>query len=309
MSIQNIRILDFDASLIKQQEILQKYSPQIIDLSAFGPRVRLWMDKKTKLAIEGRLCGLAENSLIFLGSGDFHHISSILIDQSDEPFSLVVFDFHPDWDIIPPKYGCGSWVTQALKNKNIKKCLLVGIASNDISTGYIQSGNLGSLKDSRVRIYPYYHKPSRVFLRDIPQNDSLRLKKCFLGSQIYWSELAGKNLADFFLSVIQSLPTRQVYVSIDKDCLKREYALTNWEEGLLSLEELLLMLKVIRDHLEIIGVDITGEYSPVILASKFKAFFSRLDHPKDVAANHSSDSLIHATNQDTNLRILETLID
>jgi len=306
---QNILILDFDASVIKQQEIMKNYRSEIIDLSAFGPKARLWMDRETRLAIAERLRSLTKNSLAFLGSGDFHHISSILIGQFKEPFSLVVFDFHPDWDTLPPKFGCGSWLTQVLENKHITKCVLVGVSSNDISTGWIQSGNLGALRDNRVQIYPYSHKPSWVFLRKIPENISLNLKKSFLGSQIYWSELAGKKLADFFLSIIQSLPTKQVYVSIDKDCLKKEYALTNWEEGLLSLEELLIMLKIIKDNLDIIGVDIAGDYSPVFVASKVKAFLSRVDHPKDIAANHFSNSFINATNQTTNLKILETLFN
>lgn len=306
---QNIRILDFDASVIKQQELLKKYRPEIINLSALGPKARLWMDRKTRLAIKERIRGLTKNSIAFLGSGDFHHISSILIGQFDEPFSLVVFDLHPDWDTLPPKLGCGSWLTQALKNKNIRKCVLVGVSSNDISTGWIQSGNLGALKDNRVQIYPYRHKPSWVFLRRIPENISLNLKKRFLGSQIYWNELAGKNLADFFLSIIQSLPAKQVYVSIDKDCLRKEYALTNWEEGLLSLEELLNMLKIIKDNLDIIGVDIAGDYSPVFVASKVKTFLSRVDHPKDIAANQFSNCFINATNQTTNLKILETLLN
>jgi len=305
---QNIRILDFDASLIKQPELLKKYRPEIINLSALGPKARLWMDRQTRLEIIERTRSLEKNSITFLGSGDFHHISSILIEKFNQPFSLVVFDFHPDWETLPPKFGCGSWVTQALKNRNIKKCVLVAVSSSDISTAGIESGNLGALKDNRLEIYPYRHKPSRVLLRRIPENISLNIKKKFWGSQIYWNELAERNLANFFFSVVRSLPTKQVYVSIDKDCLAKDYALTNWEEGLLSLEELLIMLKIIKENLDIIGLDICGDYSPIFITSKVKAFFSRLDHPKDIAANHLSDSLINTTNQTTNLKILETLL-
>jgi hypothetical protein len=304
---QNIRILNFDASVIRQPGVLKNYNPEIIELSDLGPKARLWTDKKTGSAIEERLRGLSESSITFLGSGDFHHISSILTDRFDAPFSLIVFDFHPDWDILPPKFGCGSWVTRALKNKNIAKCVLAGVSSSDISSGWIQNGNLGALRDNRVEIYPYSHKPSRVFFRPVPENVSLNIKRDFLGSKIYWTELRGKDLADFFLSLVRRLPAKRVYVSIDKDCLREEYALTNWEKGLFSLEELLKILKIIKENLEIIGVDIVGDYSYASFDSRLKAFFSAIDHPKDIAASRFSDSFINATNQNTNLRILETL--
>jgi hypothetical protein len=97
-------------------------------------------------------------------------------------------------------------------------------------------------------------------------------------------------------------------VSIDKDSLAAEYALTNWEEGFLSLEQLLLALSLIKEKRDIIGADITGEYSIPFSKGRIRSFFSRLDHPKDFTAKEKPQALIDAVNEKTNLKILEALI-
>ena len=303
----SIRILDFDDSIVKQQNLISRYKTEIIDLKDLAPKVRLWMNKKTKEETENRIHGSSKDSITFLGSGDFHHISSILINQFHQPFSVIIFDFHPDWDTLPPRLGCGSWVNQILENKNIEKCILIGVSSDDISSWWVQSGNLDSLKDNRVEIYPYAHKPSKAFFKRIPENISFGFQKHLLFNKIYWNELKGKNLEDFFLSLLKRIPTKEVYISIDKDCLKRDYALTNWEEGHLSLDELLLILKLIKENLDIVGVDIAGDYSKICIKSKFKTILSYFDHPRELTANKFSGSVIAAINEETNLRILELL--
>jgi arginase family enzyme len=218
-----------------------------------------------------------------------------------------MFDSHPDWDAFPPRLACGSWVNQALQNRNIGKFVLIGISSGDISSWWVESGNLDSLKDNRVEIYPYAHKPSLVFFRSIPQNISFRFQKHPLFKRIYWNELKGKNLKDFFLSLLKRLPTKEVYLSIDKDCLKKEYAITNWEEGHLSLDELLLLVKLIKENQDIIGADIAGDYSQACIQSRFKRMCSYFDRPKGLLADKLPESIVTATNEKTNLKILEAL--
>jgi arginase family enzyme len=266
------------------------------------------MSAKTMKEINERIRGLAKNSVTFLGSGDFHHLSHPLINQFNEPFSLIIFDFHPDWDTLPPRFGCGSWLTQTLKNRNILKCIIIGVSSDDISSWWVQSGNLDSLKDNRVEIYPYAHKPSFAFFKNVPENISIKIEKGIFYNKIYWNELKGKDLTEFFPSLLKRIPTKQVYVSVDKDCLKKEYALSNWEDGHFSLEELLLMLRLIKEKFDIIGMDITGDYSKGHVAGIWKRLCSRLDHPKNIIAERFPDSFITATNEETNLKILELLI-
>lgn len=305
---EGIRILNLDGSLLKQRRLLSKYSPEIIDLKDLGPKARLWMNRRTAKEIENILGNSSRNSVTFMGSGDFHHISSILIRQFHEPICVIMFDLHPDWDTLPPRTGCGSWVNRALEKENIRKFILIGVSSDDISGRGLLSANLDSLKDDRVEIYPYAHKPSGVFFKRISENISFRFREYPFFSKIYWSELENKDLKDFLMPVLKRIATGKVYISIDKDCLKKDYALTNWEEGLMSLDELILMLRSIRENLDIIGADITGDYSRPSIQGGFKRICSYLDHPKKLAVDGLPEARITAVNEEANLKILRALL-
>ncbi len=128
-----ICVLNFDNSIIRQQKLLSQYPAEIIDFTSLASSARLFIRTALRKKISDILGPKMKKSPVFLGSGDFHHISEILISKINEPVSLIVFDFHPDWDILPPRFGCGSWVSQVLKNKNIAKCILIGMGSLDLS--------------------------------------------------------------------------------------------------------------------------------------------------------------------------------
>ena len=60
---------------------------------------------------------------------------------------------------------------------------------------------------------------------------------------------------------IQPLPKHvPVYISIDKDVLSDSYAITNWDQGEMSLRMLEDVLKVLVTNYDIIGVDICGDF-------------------------------------------------
>ena len=302
-----IRILNFDGSLSQQDNLIRQFQPVITDLKKIAPYCRHWMSAGTARKLKTPLDLRFKNSITFLGSGDFHHISSLLIEQFSMPLSVIVFDHHPDWDILPPKFGCGSWVSRILEKQNIVKVILLGTSSEDISWPGIQSANLASLKDNRMEIYPYSHGPTRVLFRKVPENISIKSKRGLCYSDIYWQELKNSNISDFFPQLIKRIATPQVYVSIDKDCLRSAYSLTNWEEGSFELEDLLTMLKLIRKNFDIVGLDITGDYSPAQALGKIKTLFSRLDHPQDYTAKGRPEALINSLNEHTNTAILQAL--
>ena len=303
-----VRILNFDDSLLRQDRLIKQFSPALTDLCEFAPLCRQSMNGNTARSLKSKLDPALKSAITFLGSGDFHHISSLLLEQFEEPISLIVFDHHPDWDIMPPKYGCGSWVTRALRMPNLKKAVLLGISSQDISTFAIQTGNLSALKNDRVEIYPYQHAPTRVALKKIADNRSIAVKRGFFVSEINWLELKDQDLAGFMSLLIGRIPTKRIYISIDKDCLSSEFALTNWEEGRFKLDELLFLLKCLKDNFSLAGVDITGEYSPARkIQGWIKAKFSALDHPKDYTARNRPQAEIDGINECTNIRILEVL--
>ncbi|MGA8941612.1 MAG: arginase family protein [Thermoactinomyces sp.] len=60
-------------------------------------------------------------------------------------------------------------------------------------------------------------------------------------------------------NLVSSIPTRDIYISIDKDVLDRTYAVTNWDQGKMKLPELLAALKKLIRQKNILGMDICGE--------------------------------------------------
>ena len=60
----------------------------------------------------------------------------------------------------------------------------------------------------------------------------------------------------------EELISDPVYISIDKDVLSPEYAITNWDQGSMSLEELEKLLYIILQNHPVLGIDICGEFIP-----------------------------------------------
>ncbi len=303
----SIRILDLDSSLIKQEGLLKGHRHEVVDLKDIGPAARMWMSGGIRERIKGALSSSDKSAVTFLGSGDFHHLSSILIGEFQQPICVIVFDLHPDWDILPPKAACGSWVSSVLKSDNILKLLLIGTSSEDISGFWAHTADLRSLKDNRVEIYPYTHRPTRIFLRRVPENISLKVQRGRFSQVIYWNELEGQDPGEFIARIIGRMSVQDVYISLDKDCLQNKFALTNWEEGKMPLGALLSMLRVIRERLNIVGMDITGEYSPIILKGALKRALSSFDHPKNNIAAGLPEAYVSALNAETNLKIMGAL--
>jgi hypothetical protein len=194
-----------------------------------------------------------------------------------------------------------------VENRKIPKILLIGALSGDLSSVALETGNLGALRENRLEIYPYSHKCSRVFFRRIPRNNSVIVRRGLFSDKVTWHRLENEELGEFTLKLIRRLPANKVYISIDKDCLKKEFALTNWEEGSLRLNQLLTMLRVMRDNLDIIGLDVTGDYSPSWVSGSIKAVISRLDHPREFSGRNYPDDLMLRVNEEANLKILQEL--
>ena len=59
---------------------------------------------------------------------------------------------------------------------------------------------------------------------------------------------------------IENIPTDlPIYISIDKDALSTEFAITDWDQGNMTLDELLKDLESLYSSHQIIGVDICGD--------------------------------------------------
>ena len=182
----------------------------------------------------------------FIDGGNYHYMSKIWTDMVQEPFTLVVFDHHPDMQ--PPRFGdilsCGGWVKKVLdENKFTDNVIIIGVADHlvDEICAEIASHPTGARNDNVF------------FIRE--------------------SEIASIQTGS--LPTVHS--TLPLYISIDKDALAPAFAATNWDQGSLSLDQMkAIITEIAKDH-RIIGVDICGERARDIEDSRADALNSGLN--------------------------------
>nr|WP_064250162.1 hypothetical protein [Rhizobium leguminosarum]OAP89619.1 arginase [Rhizobium leguminosarum] len=230
-----------------------------------GSAIRLWGRQKM-LSDLGRDISRSLPSrgrgpqLAFMGSGDFHHVSALLLDTALErrPVSttLVHFDNHPDWVNFEGGMHCGSWINSALSNPKIDKVITVGVCSSDLRNPERKGANLRELREGKLELYPYEHPPSRVSA-EYGSGASYRQD----GRALYWnsiSEIGEENFIDLILSRIG---TEAVYFTIDKDVLAADDAVTNWDQGRMRLPYLMALISEIGSRHRVVGADVIGDYS------------------------------------------------
>ena len=195
----------------------------------------------------------------FFDNGNYHYMSKLWTDRVQEPFSLIVFDHHPDMQ--PPRFGgilsCGGWVLEVLQNnKFIQNVVIIGVAdhlADEIREELTQTGNTQVLnkitfvKESELSSVGLDSSPKSLTLLKqqvakyrisaTPQNDD--------GNRIHLTS-----------HTTHSTP---IYLSIDKDALAPAFAATNWDQGSLSVESLKKIITELAANHKILGIDICGE--------------------------------------------------
>lgn len=142
-----------------------------VDDKDSGRAIRLW-GRRPDLDTVWRNLAKARPStgegarLCFMGSGDFHHVTALLLSQalenSRKAVTVIHIDNHPDWVHFDPGMHCGSWVNKALEQPLVKKVITLGVCSRDLRSPERKGANLVPLSDGRLELYPYEHPPSKV---------------------------------------------------------------------------------------------------------------------------------------------------
>ena len=98
---------------------------EAVDVKAWGPRLRFSAPSRE---VENFYREIEPQLAPFLlyGSGDFHYLTALWLRRVREPVTVISFDNHPDWDIRPPRWCCGSWVNRALELPQVKKVSVWG---------------------------------------------------------------------------------------------------------------------------------------------------------------------------------------
>ena len=237
----------------------------MLDARDWGPRLRF--SAPPRLIEEFfRDYGKRVTPFLVYGSGDFHHLSALWIRRLAEPFVLVSFDNHPDWDVRPPRWGCGGWVNRALEAPRVQKVSVWGCGNFECWWPRQLFGNRRAERSGELEVHPWADgRPA--------------------AQQNRRGAIVSANWRAKFTQFVQALAGSDVYVTIDLDCLRAEDAVTNWESGRFSVEDVAWALAELRAKAKIVGGDICGAFSPPKYARTKQRFAAEMDHPKLPAQN------------------------
>lgn len=228
------------------------------DLRAWGPRLRFSAPAREIAAFDKELGETLPPWLVY-GSGDFHHLTALSVRRQTRLTTVVSFDNHPDWDIRPPRWGCGSWVNRALEAPQIEKVSVWGCGNFECWWPGRIFGNNRAEREGRLEVHPWAD--------DRRGKDRERRGAIF---QEDWREK--------FTGFVRQLGSGQVYLTIDLDCLRAEDAVTNWESGCFSVEDVAWAIALLGHR---IGAgDICGAWSRPVYARRKQRFAAEFDHPQ-----------------------------
>ncbi|PYJ10717.1 MAG: hypothetical protein DMF06_05365 [Verrucomicrobia bacterium] len=256
-------------------------SLETLDATFWGPPLRFSAPTRS---IETFYHDVGRNlpPFVLYGSGDFHHLTALWARRLAEPFVLVSFDNHPDWDVRPPRWCCGGWVNRAIELPLLKKVSVWGCGNFECWWPARLFGNRRAERTGRLEVHPWGDGR--------PASDRARAGVILQGQ---WRER--------FEEFVAGLDAANLYVTIDLDCLREEEAVTNWESGRFALADVEWALTQLRaSSARILGGDICGAFSPPQYARRKQRFAANMDHPKLPARDLESARKV-------NLRALEVL--
>ncbi|MEY2480677.1 MAG: hypothetical protein QOI04_1604 [Verrucomicrobiota bacterium] len=231
-----------------------------LDAREWGPRLRFSAPPRLIEKFYRDIGGQLAPFLLY-GSGDFHHLTALWIRRAAEPLVVVSFDNHPDWDVRPPKWCCGSWVNRALELAHVKKLSVWGCGNFECWWPGQLFGNRRAEREGRLEVHPWAD--------DRPAKDRHRR-----------GAILRENWREHFDDFVAGLSHSNVYVTIDLDCLRADDAITNWESGRFTIVDLVWALEKLREGANIVAGDICGAFSEPVYARWKQRFASEMDHPK-----------------------------
>jgi hypothetical protein len=279
-------VLDFDHSVGSIP------TAKVIDLAGWQETIRFSCSMSQLSALGSHLQPMLreQQGTVFLGSGDFHHVSLPLIERfaGRGPIDVILFDNHPDNMRFPFGVHCGSWVRHVTLLPFVRHVQVMGITSVDVSAPNALANYLGPLRSGKLSYW------------------------C-LEVDIRWAAMLGLDHAILRFATVSAMLDRfaeqrrrsgkEVYLSIDKDVLGQDIAQTNWDQGRMRDTELFAAIELLQGQL--VGSDITGEVSTYRYSSWWKRWVSALD--KQPKIDSARLPILQTQHHALNLSLLERI--
>lgn len=241
-----------------------------------------------RAALEGQMP--AAHGTVFMGSGDFHHVSWPLIARLDptRPIDVVVFDNHPDNMRFPFGVHCGSWVRRVAALVHVEHVHVIGITSADIGARHAWENYLTPLLRRKLSYWSIGVDTGWAH---------------WLGITGQFRSFADPDaLVDAF-TAFQRTRQKACYLSIDKDVFHPDTARTNWDQGRFRLEHALAVIDALAAPLA--GSDVNGEISRYRYHAWWKRRLSALDNQPEI--DPAQLATWQAQQHALNLRLLEAI--
>jgi hypothetical protein len=238
-----------------------------VDARAWGPRVRCFAKPADVEAFDRDvLAGLP--SFVLSGSGDFHHLTALLLRRLTSPTVVVSFDNHPDWDVRPPRWACGGWVNRALDLWHVRRVSVWGCGNFELRRPHTLFANRRALRTGRLEVHAWAERqPAAVRRRfDCMTRDD-------------WRERFERFVAGLCGPEPDGYPPL-VYVTVDLDALRAEEAVTNWEGGLFTAADVAWAIGRLRGGAHVVAGDVCGAWSPPAYARRMQRFAAEWDRPR-----------------------------
>jgi hypothetical protein len=269
------RVLDLDGALTDQRRLLARTQAEVVDVRSWGPRLRLTCSfgrfRKFEAALTERL-GPTDDAprLTFVGSGDFHHVSLALVRRQRRPCNLLLVDNHPDWMRGLPFLHCGTWLRHVARLPWVERIFHVG-GEVDFDNAYRWMAPWPELRSGKIVVLPALRTFRGAGWARVPHGP-LRARP---------DEPAGRARVEELLGPYRlELARRPLYVSFDKDVLRADESVVNWDSGHLAWAEAAAVVSAFTAASGgLAGMDVVGDWSPVQVRGLFRRVLHWVEHP------------------------------
>lgn len=205
-----------------EEDFYKEESYETVDLVR-AEGVNCYCTDEAELEIKEKIEKYGPSGIHFLDSGNYHYVSKFWMEMIDTPFSLLLFDHHTDMQE-SAFFGLLSCGSW------VREALL--------SNPMLKSVCIAGPKASDLE-------------RDIPAEGVTGISE----------EELREGSMEKFKAYLKKEPW-PLYISVDKDILCREDAVTNWDQGEVSLDCLMGLIEEAAAARKCIGADICGENPP-----------------------------------------------
>ena len=187
----------------------------------------------------------------FIDSGNYHYMSLFFLERIPTDFTLLLIDNHTDMnenafgDIL----SCGNWVRKALETlPHLKKVVMLGVKPQ-----YFQEMKESLTSEGELAENP--ESENELFFINEPANKEKQFSIKYGGNSSVVKIIYASSINEISKGLID---TGSIYVSLDKDALSEGYAVTDWDQGELSLDDIKHIFAELNQH-HILGIDICGD--------------------------------------------------